>query len=119
MSYYGINDTFSDLSAEYRWPDGEGMLPENMPRCGFKGNAPICAGGCKRLFRHNFYVLGLPLLVVPLDNGLGIWAKEIQKAIDEIPDHPYFSFKDLIRVRAFIFMLLIVNTQNPFFSIDP
>lgn len=43
----------------------------------------------------------------------------IQKAMDKIPFHPYFMFKDLIRIRAFIFMLLIVKTQNPFFLIDP
>ncbi|XP_055341603.1 atrial natriuretic peptide receptor 1-like isoform X2 [Paramacrobiotus metropolitanus] len=42
MSYFGLNDTVSDILPTYQWPDADGTFPPNEPKCGFKGTAEVC-----------------------------------------------------------------------------
>jgi len=43
----------------------------------------------------------------------------VQKTIDKIPFHPYFSFKDLVRAIIVLSLLIWINASIPFFLIDP
>jgi len=42
----------------------------------------------------------------------------LQNRTDKIYFHPYFIFKDIVRARIIIFLLIIINKINPFFLID-
>lgn len=43
----------------------------------------------------------------------------IQNRSDKIPFHPYFRWKDIVRARLIIFLLLTINSLIPFNLIDP
>nr|AHZ34683.1 cyrochrome b [Pseudobiotus spinifer] len=43
----------------------------------------------------------------------------VQKDVDKLPFHPYFSFKDISNIFLFLFILLLVNKLAPFSLMDP